>query len=51
MSKQHKNNRHDQSEDGPMSLSHEAVEGYRPVFYVCIILGTLYLAFVLWQTL
>jgi len=44
-----KNNQSD-TEDGPMILAHEAVEGYRTIFYVCITIGTLYLAFVLWQT-
>ncbi len=43
-----KNQGHD--EDGPMILSHDAVEGYRPVFYICISLVILYLAFVFWQT-
>ena len=38
------------ADDGPMVLAHEAVPGYRPVFYVCITAGILYLAFVLWQT-
>ena len=38
------------TEDGPMILAHEAVEGYRPVFYICIYVGILYLAFVFWQT-
>lgn len=42
--------RHNQDGDGPMILAHEAVAGYRPVFYVCIAIGMLYLAFVLWQT-
>ena len=40
----------DCAEDGPMILSHDAVEGYRPIFYVCITIGILYLAFVFWQT-
>lgn len=34
-----------------MILAHDAVKGYRPVFYVCITLGILYLAGVLWWTL
>lgn len=38
------------SEDGPMILAHDEVAGYRPVFYVCITLGMLYLAFVFWQS-
>lgn len=33
-----------------MILAHEAVAGYRPVFYACITIGILYLAFVLWRT-
>jgi hypothetical protein len=37
-------------DDGPMVLGHEAVAGYRPIFYVCITIGILYLAFVFWQT-
>ncbi len=37
-------------DDGPMILAHDAVKGYRPVFYVCITIGILYLAFVFWQT-
>lgn len=40
----------DHDQDGPMILSHDAVEGYRPVFYICIGLGILYLAFIFWQT-
>jgi hypothetical protein len=40
----------EQSDHGPMILAHEAVEGYSPVFYVCITIGILYLAFVFWQT-
>lgn len=40
----------EQSKDGPMILDHQAVAGYRPVFYVCITIGILYLAFVFWRT-
>ncbi len=44
------NNNHGQTEDGPMILSHDAVKGYRPIFYICITIGILYLAFVFWRT-
>ena len=50
MSKQEHNKHQDHGEDGPMILAHDAVEGYRPVFYICITLGILDLAFVFWQT-
>jgi len=46
----HDHNQPEHAEDGPMILAHEAVEGYRPVFYVCIASGILYLAFVLWRS-
>lgn len=39
-----------QEESGPMILAHEESPGYRPVFYICITLGILYLAFVFWQS-
>lgn len=44
------NNQCDPGNDGPMILAHDEVEGYRPVFYVCIVVGMLYLAFVFWRT-
>ena len=50
MSVHEPDNNHGHDEDGPMILSHDAVAGYRPVFYICISLGILYLAFVFWQT-
>jgi hypothetical protein len=50
MHKDEQNNIQEHVEDGPMILAHDAVEGYRTVFYICITVGTLYLAFVLWQT-
>jgi hypothetical protein len=34
-----------------MILAHDAVKGYRPVFYICITLGILYLALILVETL
>jgi hypothetical protein len=40
----------DQHEE-KMILAHDAVDGYRPVFYVAIIAGVLYLAFILFKTL
>ena len=48
--KQEQDNNQDHVEDGPMILAHEPVEGYRTIFYVCITIGILYLALVLWQT-
>ena len=50
MSMHEQNNNQGDAEDGPMILAHEPVEGYRTIFYVCITIGVLYLAFVLWQT-
>ena len=50
MSTDNMNSEQEHSEDGPMILAHDEVEGYRPAFYVCITLGILYLAFVFWQT-
>ena len=50
MSTHEQDNNQDHAEDGPMILAHEPVEGYRTIFYVCITIGILYLAFVLWQT-
>lgn len=50
MSSQHSQQHGSHNDDGPMILAHDAVPGYRPVFYVCITVGILYLAFVLWQT-
>jgi hypothetical protein len=44
------NDNQDHTEDGPMILAHEPVAGYRTIFYICITIGILYLAFVLWQT-
>ncbi len=32
-------------------LTHEPVEGWRPVFFALVVLGVLYLAFVLARTL
>ena len=47
----HDSNSHaERDEDGPMILAHDEVAGYRPVFYACITLGMLYLAFVFWQS-
>lgn len=46
----HDHNNSEHTDEGPMILAHEAVEGYRPVFYVCITVGILYLAFVFWRT-
>lgn len=34
-----------------MILAHDAVAGYRPVFYVAITVGLLYLAFILFKTI
>jgi len=34
-----------------MILAHDAVKGYRPVYYICITLGILYLALILIKTL
>ena len=50
MSTHDSDSRQEQTEDGPMILAHEQVAGYRPVFYVCITLGILYLAFVFWHS-
>ena len=50
MSEHELNNSHDQKQEGPMILDHDAVEGYRPIFYICITIGILYLAFVFWRT-
>ncbi len=50
MSEHEQNHNNDQTEDGPMILSHDAVAGYRPIFYICITIGILYLAFVFWRT-
>jgi len=50
MSTHQQHDNHGHAEDGPMILGHDAVEGYRPVFYICITIGILYLAFVLWQS-
>jgi hypothetical protein len=50
MSERELNNDPGQKQEGPMILAHEAVEGYRPIFYICITIGILYLAFVLWRT-
>ena len=52
MTDRHEQDDHqDHAEDGPMILAHEPVEGYRTIFYICITIGILYLAFVFWQTL
>jgi len=32
-------------------LAHDAVKGYRPVFYACIIISSIYLAIILAKTL
>ncbi|MBE0499804.1 MAG: hypothetical protein IBX47_00050 [Desulfuromonadales bacterium] len=48
--KQHRKHDHAEKEDGPMILDHAAVDGYRPIFYICITIGILYLAFVFWRT-
>jgi hypothetical protein len=50
MKEQHSHG-HGQHSEEKMILAHDAVKGYRPVFYVCITLGILYLAGVLWWTL
>jgi len=50
MSVHQQNDNQEQTEEGPMILAHEPVEGYRTIFYVCITIGVLYLTFVLWQT-
>jgi len=34
-----------------MVLAHDPVKGYRPVFYVCITVGIIYLAVILAKTL
>lgn len=49
--KEQKNRGHGQHGEEKMILAHDAVKGYRPVFYVCITLGIIYLAGVLWWTL
>lgn len=41
----------DHPHEEKMILAHEAVEGYRPVFYAAITAGTLYLAYVFFKTL
>ena len=50
MSTHNSHSTQEQGKDGPMILAHDEVAGYRPVFYVCITLGILYLAFVFWQS-
>ena len=37
--------------DVKMVLDHEEVPGYRPVFFVAITVGILYLAFIFFKTL
>jgi hypothetical protein len=32
-------------------LTHDPVDGYRPAFYICLVLGVLYLAVILARTL
>lgn len=44
------NEQQEHKDDELMVLAHDAVEGYRPIFYICITVGILYLAFVFWQT-
>lgn len=34
-----------------MILAHDEVEGYRPVFYVAITIGMVYLAYIFYRTL
>ncbi|MFC1523524.1 hypothetical protein ACFL6N_01910 [Thermodesulfobacteriota bacterium] len=34
-----------------MELSHDPVPGYRPIFYLAITIGILYLGFILYKTL
>jgi hypothetical protein len=50
MSEQELKDNHGPTQEDPMILAHEAVEGYRPIFYICITIGILYLAFVFWRT-
>jgi hypothetical protein len=36
---------------GKKILTHDPVDGYRPVFYICLVLGVLYLTLILVKTL
>lgn len=42
---------HDAQHEEKMILSHDAVAGYRPVFYLSITVGLIYLAYILYKTL
>lgn len=37
--------------DEKMILAHDAIPGYRPLFYAAITIGTLYLVYILFKTL
>jgi hypothetical protein len=37
--------------EGKMELSHEPIPPYRPVFFIAITIGVLYLALILFKTL
>jgi len=41
----------DTQHEEKMILTHDAVAGYRPVFYIAITVGVLYLSFILFKTL
>ncbi len=41
----------DTGHEEKMILAHDAVEGYRPVFYSAITVGVLYLALIFYKTL
>jgi len=45
------NEEKEQEEKERMELGHEAVPGYKPVFFITITIGVLYLALILLKTL
>lgn len=42
---------HKDSEEKLMELKHDPVPGYRPIFYVAITVGLVYLGIILYNTL
>ena len=43
--------RSNDSDEPKMVLGHDPVPGYKPVFFIAITFGALYLAYILWKTL
>lgn len=39
-----------EQEEEKMELTHEPVPGYRVIFFIAIIIGSLYLGLILWNT-